>query len=265
MGKGGGGGSSNNVNAVVCNWAAPEYGEAGQTAIHTALSVAAFVVAAYSAYTQWDICQQRYEIADAYARIAEDNWNRFNSRYKPLEAAMVSEVMSEPVARPDYAGARNDGSLSAFAEARAETRRLSGRYALCLGPPDLETAAALTRDDSLNYNYRWAENYSLERDDWRWNRRSGLLNLGRNLASQSATYAGLADQALSGVGAQAGAALSGAMSYLGYSGSRQTTYFPGYPQDFIRSSSPGGIMAAGGSQGVAVLDGAVEAQGVAAI
>ena len=260
MGSGKGGGGGGATNAVICNWAAPEYGEAGQNAIHTALQVAAFVVAIHSAYTQWDVCQQRYEIADAYARMAEERWLRFDTKYKPLEAAMVAEVMSEPAVKPDYD--LEDGSLGAFAEARDEMRRLSSRYRLCLGPPDLETAAALVRDDSLNFNYRWAEYHALERDDWRWNRRSGLLNLGRHLASQAATYAGLADQALAGVGAMAGSALSGAMSYLGYNEVRQTTYFPGYPDNFIRSGAPGSIMSAGGNHGVPGLDGAVEAQGV---
>ena len=91
-------------------------------------------------------------------------------------------------------------------------------------------AAALAEDDGVNFGYRYEEHYAIVRDDWRWNRRSGLLNLGRELISQSAGFAQAADRMLAGAGTAAGSALSGALSYLSYNHFRNTPIYPVYNQ-----------------------------------
>jgi hypothetical protein len=229
-------------------WAPPKYTDSGQTALHTALAAVSFAVAIWSAYEQMRIAHERYEIAKSYADLAQEEWNRFNEAYAPLEARLIAECLAERLVEPDYAGARGqaeqDISLSFGTQNFGEFKR----YGLCPDPSlanrlNLEAAAA--RDDGVNFGFRHQEYYARTRDDLRWNRRSGLLNIGRNIMSQSLGFAGAADKILAGLGQMAGESAGGAMGYLGYYLNRNQTYYPTYARAYTESVNPGGIMGLG--------------------
>ena len=83
-----------------------------------------------------------------------------------------------------------------------------------------------TLDDTANYNYvddRWFCDW---RNDRRWNRRSSVLNLGRNLGTEALKYGDLARSLLNSVGGRIEQAASGVVNALGYYGARLDTYYP---------------------------------------
>lgn len=241
-----------------CHWAAPMYGDAGQSMLNTVLAVVAFIVAYKSLEAQIEINDMRRDIADGYAKITEDRWRRFKSAYAPLELALINEIMSQGPVEPDYERARSNHNAyvaNAFGDAQARLAGLAQRYALCIDETltnDLQLSAGLAADDGVNFGYRWEEWYAIMRDDIRWNRRSNLLNLGRDLLAQSAQYASYANNILAGLGEQAGKAFSGALGYLGYYFSRQNT---AYPNSYVSSSTPGGVLDFGGMRGVGDMGG----------
>lgn len=236
-----------------CHWAAPMYGDSGEGGLHSLLSVVAFAVAVWSAYEQLRIFKMRYDIAKGYANIAQERWDRFNAAYKPLENAMVDEISAQGPVSADYAGVQSDYNIftgNAYGDADRRLRLTAARYALCIDPSlvdDLNLAASLAKDDGVNYGYRHAEWYAILRDDVRWNNRAALLNLGRDMLAQSAKYGSMANDMLGSAGQAAGAAMEGALGYLGYANNRNETY---YPAHFTTSTSPGGLIDFGGNMGV---------------
>ena len=233
------------ADVSVCNWAAPTYGDTGETALHAVLSVVAFAVALWSAYEQMRIFNMRYQIAEGYADMAEEAWLRFDARYRPLEALMIGECLGVPAVTPDYEAVRSrDGGFADYGWERGRDVR-SRELALgnfCLGPArlrSLEVSAAAFRDDLVNLGFREAEFNAIALDDMRFNNRSQLLNLGRHLLSQSASYGRTAAALLEGAAAMQARTTEGAMFLVGYLRHRAAT---DYPDWLSRSTSPGAIM-----------------------
>jgi hypothetical protein len=234
------------TQATICHWAPPQFTDKGQTVLHAVLSVVSFAVAIWSAGEQARIFRMRAKLADGYAAIAEEEWNRFNKKYRPLENDMIAECLAETDYEPDYDGAEETyGALASdgLDRARAMMEETARGWALCMDGSLLsglaaESAAAGT--DFVNYGYRDAEWYAQKKRDYRFNRRSNLLNLGRNLISQSAKYGGAADSILQGAGAAAGAAMAGAMQFLGYIQNRNDPVYLGYVDGGVPSGGSGG-------------------------
>jgi len=228
-----------------CHWAAPRYGDIGQKALNTVLAVVAFIVAYKSLEAQIEINNMRQSIADSYAKIFEDRWNRYKTAYMPLEAAMIQDIMNTPIPEVDCSSVKSDYTsfvANAFGENSQRLTAMASKYCLCVDKSltdDLALSRTITVDDSVNLGYRFDEMYVIQRDDARWNKRSNLLNLGRDLLAQSAKYSATADTLLSGLGEGAGRAFSGAVGYLGYYFNRQQTE---YPSNYAMSSSPGGVL-----------------------
>jgi hypothetical protein len=237
------------TNTTVCNWAAPTFGNMGQTALHTVLAGVAFAIALWTASEQLRIFRMRYRLAEDYARIAEEEWNRYNEFYRPLENDMLEECMASPWTDPDYAGAEAEyGGMADAASARGldHMRELAARYSLCVDPSlsaGLGTDAAVMRTDAVNYGYRDAEWYAQNKNDVRFNRRSNLLNLGRDLVMLSAKFGQVTNTVLEGASASAHAATSGAMYFMGYMRNRNATYYPQFMSEGTATNA--GTMAGG--------------------
>ena len=208
------------INSEICGWKPPAYGDAGYSAFHLALSAVAFAVAVWSAYEQMRIFNMRYQLANAYADIAQETWDRFDARYRPLENQMINICIGEVAVVPDYEAAR--GTYSAFVERGRSAgdqfieRELAG---LCPGAARFrayEVDTAAFGDDMLNLAYRDAERDALDMDDARWSRRNALLNLGRDLSAQSASYGNLAGGILANAAQLQASATAGAAHFLGY-------------------------------------------------
>jgi hypothetical protein len=112
-------------------------------------------------------------------------------------------------------------------------------YRLCFDPAPFEAEASLSRADAIDWAMRDEERLARALDDHRFNKRASLLNLGRDIAAQSAKLAAAADDSLSGASDSLGAAAMGALSYIGYMQGRRDAYYPAF---FLESPSPGAVM-----------------------
>ena len=218
------------ISQKMCEWAAPQYNEIGEGWDRTAKLAAE--VAIYSSVIALNtyVQNQNYKIARAYTDISLDKWNRFKNAYAALEKKMLNETANTPEPTIPYSEANTravNASSFAFSSAKSSMTSYAKRYALCMDDSlDLSRAQALMRDDTINFNYRDAENFTEYKSDKRWNRRSAILNLGRNNYEVSFNYAKHASAAfgdLSNAVAGIGNGLSG---LLGYMFNRNQTVYP---------------------------------------
>jgi len=220
------------IEETMCRWAQPEYGDTGESVYHTIWKAALLAVTALNTAVQISISEKQYQIAKDYANIAKDQWRRFRDAYAPLERAMVNEITNTPEPLPDYEGAKSRGNTytrNVFASVRDEMTRLAKKYALCMDKmllDDMLYAEAITADDSVNFNFRDEEYFATIMSDLRWNRRSSLLNLGRDILAQSVRYADAANRMLGDVSNLANQGASGAMQMLGWLNERRNTIYP---------------------------------------
>ena len=237
------------ISAKLCAWAAPEYsGDGAFTDRWYWILAQIALMAAYITLNTF-VQNKQYDIAKSFASLAQSRWERFKNKYAALEKKMLNEASSTKEPTTDYSGAKSRAVAAvnaAFSAADKMFTLLAKRYALCVDPSiNLNRAKALSLDDTVNFNYRDAENYRDYLSDKRWNRRSDILNLGRNNIPTSFSYAQYANNAFSGVASalqQAGNGLSGLFGYLN---NRNNTI---YPMQFSMASPYGtGVLAAGGS------------------
>lgn len=214
-----------------CHWNVPTEGAAGSSAEAAFYNAALIAVATINAAAQWDIANDRYKLAKEYAELAKDRWDRFNGAYRPLEQSMLNEVSTTPIPKPDYLRAESDYGdwfKSVYSEMEEQFSRTAFTYCLKVDTSlvrDLNNAGDAAMSDGVNYGYRFEEDRARMKEDERWNRRANLLNLGRDLLSQSAKMATYANDALKGLSDLAGAGASGAMNMLGYLRNRNETEY----------------------------------------
>lgn len=220
------------IAAQLCNWAQPEYGDSGESWEKSLWKAALIAIATINTVAQISIMDKRYQIAKDYANLAKDRWARFRDGYAPLERAMLSEAGNTEEYDPDYPGAKNRAQTNtnaAFRSANEQIADIAKAYGLCIDPSllnDMNLSEALSRDDGTNFNYRDEEFWSFYMSDKRWNRRSQLLNLGRNLQQMSFTYADAANNALAGIGSLLDSSAQGAAKLLGYLSTVRETQYP---------------------------------------
>jgi hypothetical protein len=219
---------TNIVRTRICTWAAPTFGDLGQGVLHKILSAVAFAVAIWSAIEQQRIFKMRYDLAKEYAKIAQEQWNRFNTRYKPLEAMAIAECLNNLPPEPDYPLAQSMGNQMA-ADGQDLGAMILKKYAKCIDPATLrsyEVSGAVKADDLVNYHYRDQEAYSLVKGLQLFNRRANILKLGRDLAAQSVKFADSANTMLGGIAQGLAQTTNGAMTFLGYIRHREITAYP---------------------------------------
>ena len=232
----------------MCSWAAPEYGTVGEGWDRKAMLAAQIAIYASIIGLNTFIQNKNHDIASSYADITKVKWNRFKDAYAALEKKMIAEAQNTPEPTVDYGDARNRASNAinfAYNSTKSSMTRYAKLYALCMDDSlDLSYSKTLLLDDSVNYNYRDSENFRDYKSDKRWNRRSDILNLGRNTQATAFSYAQHASESFAGLAgaiAQAGNGLSG---LLGYMLNRNETV---YPAQFSQASLFGnGFTVAGG-------------------
>lgn len=215
-----------------CNWAAPEYGPAGEFQWNDAFRAAALLISIANGVAQSKIADMQQDLADSYYSMAKSKWDRFYRKFVPLEKSLLNEVLTEPEAkldcRDDRARAaawteRAYGAMEPWMSKRAKAMRM------CVSQGDLRFQSNRRErllDDTANYNYgddRWFRDW---RNDRRWNRRSSVLNLGRNLGTEALKYGDVARSLLNSVSGHVEQAASGVVNALGYYGARLDTYYP---------------------------------------
>lgn len=215
-----------------CHWAAPEYTAVGESAWNNFFTVAQLLVAVANAIAQQNIADKQQDLADSYYQMAKDKWDRFKNKYMPLEIKLLNETSTEPIVdlncTDDFR--RAEASVNpAYAQMQEYMAHAKNKFNLCIDPTlvtMMETKQAVTLVDTTNYNLQDDQWYVDYRNDKRWNRRSNILNLGRNLASEALKYGDVARNIYNQVGQQIDQAANSLISSLGYYGARNDTFYP---------------------------------------
>lgn len=212
--------------------APPEYGPTGEKAWTTFFEAAALAIALANSIAQGEIAAKQKDLADRYYDMAKSKWDRFATYYMPLEEKLVNEVASTPIRELEctLTQTRADTAVStAYAAAKNAFTRWTRKERACADSAtmmEMSRQEVIMQADSRAFNLeddRWYTDYA---NDKRWNRRSTVLNLGRNTASEALKYGDVSLKTFGAVGGQINTAASGMISAMGYYGSRNDTYYP---------------------------------------
>lgn len=231
-GGGGSGGPGMPAPVRFANWAAPEVSGQSDMNWNNMLGAAQLAIALTNSIIQGKISDLSQDLADAYYSMAKFKWDRFEKNYMPLEKKLLQEVSSVEPYEMDCADDRNrakNAVNTAYDLVSKFITQKTRKYRICIDPSmssmlDFRRAVALA--DTENYNIlddRWFVDY---KNDQRWNRRSNVLNLGRNLTANALSYGDVARSIANRVGAQVNDAASALMTSIGYYGARNDTFYP---------------------------------------
>lgn len=202
--------------------------------IRTALAVA---VAALNVKTARDMAGLQKEIAEDYAKLAEDARDYYNDVYKPLETETLKEVSSDAKYVRDKDDITTGQMLlsvrAQFVGAIEAKLNCTGRY--CTGQ-----RAALINDELLKQAsaeaavagmaFRFEDAKETAKNTLRWERRREVLNLGRDIPTKAVAYAELASGIFGSIGKQSSTAAEGIAWWAGNRNSRRDTEYPNRPQ-----------------------------------
>lgn len=230
----GGGAGSPGAPAPVrfCHWAAPEVPGWAQTLWEAAKFAASLALTYELNKLKQEIHETQRDLAEDYYNLAKDKWERYRDRFLPLEEKMLWEARTEPIRELDCDGARARAQAavdSAFNSMQGYLERAVKKLRICVDPTQLgamDQRRAVMLVDTENFNMqddRWFVDY---KNDQRWNRRSNLLNLGRNIPSEVLQYGEVARQAGANADQMATQLASNVMAAIGYYGSKIDTIFP---------------------------------------
>lgn len=227
------GGEPGMIDALrFCHWAAPEWGAEGENLWVTFFQAAQVAIATLNASIQGQIADMQQDLAEKYYQQAKYKWDRFEQNYMPLEKAILWEASQEPIKEMDcdsdraYATAAADRGFNYLNGYMANQAKA---YGLCLDASavsQLSYAKNLAAVDTENYNLRDDQWFVDFKNDQRWNRRSNILNLGRNMDSVAMQYGDVARKLMGDVSDIANKAFGSLSHAIGYYGSRFDTIYP---------------------------------------
>lgn len=214
------------------NWSAPEITDIGESAYAGFFQAAALAIAIANAAAQGAIHEKQMDLADAYYSMAKYKLDRFRNKYVPLELKLLNEVSTVPIPEMDCDDDRSRAQTAvnrSFDSMAGFLRHLSQACRLCIGDEQLrliEHKRARALVDTENYNMYDDRFWTDYKTDSRWNRRSAVLNLGRNMAAEALKYGDVASSLLKTLGAEVDRAANGAVGAIGYFGARNDTFYP---------------------------------------
>jgi len=214
------------------HWAAPEVTDTGNNLWATLFQAAALAIAIANSVAQGQIHDKQMDLAKSYYDMAKYKWDRFANKYLPLELKLLNEVSSVAVHTMNCDDDRQRASVSvntAFDSMSRYLTQMAKKLRLCLDDSQIDAVEykrTMALVDTENYNMYDDQFFVDFKNDQRWNRRSNVLNLGRNLTSQALKYGDVAKTLYSTVGNELQQAASGVMTALGYYGARNDTYYP---------------------------------------
>lgn len=214
------------------HWLAPEVSGESQKKWNNAFRVAQLAIAAANALVQGQIADKNQDLAKAYYDMAKEKWDRFKDNYMPLEKELLKEVSTAEVRSmqcADDCNRANTAINSAYSMVSKFVKQRASKYRICIDPSmssmlDFRKSTMLV--DSSNYNIaddRWFADY---KNDQRWNRRSNVLSLGRNLTSLALSYGDMARAIATNVGSQVDTAANTLIQSLGFYGGRNDVVYP---------------------------------------
>lgn len=178
------------------------------------------------------IAEMQYKLAKDYAKLAEDYRNYYKENYEPLEKCLIAEVtINKPYDRHTDKFRKSQMLVSSklgFSKQLDKNITCTGRY--CTGQRmailnDMLSAQATKESLVAGFAYRASEADFDAREAVRWSRREAVLRIGRDIPSQSVTYAELATGIFGSLGAQAATAANGMANYLGQRYNRNETIY----------------------------------------
>ena len=214
------------------NWSAPEITDIGESEYAGFFQAAALAIALANAAAQGAIHEKQMDLADAYYSMAKYKLDRFRNKYVPLELKLLNEVSTVPIPEMDCDDDRSRAQTAvnhSFDSMAGFLRQLSQACRLCIGDEQLrlmEHKRARALVDTENYNMYDDRFWTDYKTDSRWNRRSAVLNLGRNMAAEALKYGDVASSLLKTLGAEVDRAANGAVGAIGYFGARNDTFYP---------------------------------------
>ena len=218
-------GEPGNFNAMF--WR-PKQTDAGTIEAATWAKLAAITVAAINTAAAIEIAEKQYDIAKAYYKLAQKDWQRSKDIYQPCERALVNAACAASPYEADYDKLSN---LATTTVSQVFGTVDLGSYTPChtydkSSYKRVALAQAMLYNDTSNFAYRAEEYRTISRDDVRWSRRENALNLGVGIMAQASSAASAASSAFGDVGTLVGNAATGAVEALGYFNNRNTTQYP---------------------------------------
>lgn len=194
------------------------------------------IAAALAIYNTWNslrMAKMQRDLGRNYLELAESYRGYYNERYKPLEDDLTKEALKLPKYKRDkeqlYTGqmmvtARGKRAGQIDRAMSCTGRYCTGQRAAIMTDKLLEQAAV----ESLvaGFAHRHTDNEEKLWNNLRWEKRSAVLNIGRDIPSQASAYADLAANIFGRVGDQAGRAAEGLVGFIGYDNNRATTQYP---------------------------------------
>ena len=214
------------------HWAAPQITDLGESGWSTAFKAAAIAIAIANTVAQAEIASKQQDLAESWYGHAKYKWDRFSINYLPLEKKLLIEVSTAPKQKLSCQTADSRAKdIVDYADMQtgAYLNRTTKSSRICIDDSFtsmLDIDKVLVHTDTNNYNLvdnKWFADF---KNDQRWNRRSNVLNLGRNLSSEALKYGDIARAVYGNVGAKLDNAASGVMQALGYYGARNDTHYP---------------------------------------
>lgn len=215
-----------------CHWAAPEWGPKGESVWTNAFRAAQLAISLLNASIQGQISDMQQDLAEGYYQQAKYKWDRFANNYRPLEWSILWEASNEPVKYLDCNAAESRAKSAidhSFDYMNSYVGKMAKSYKLCMDTSAVNQLAYsrnLLEIDTHNYNLQDEQWFVDFKNDQRWNRRSNILNLGRNLGSVAMRYGDVALRLMNDVSNIANRAASSLSQALGYYGARFDTYYP---------------------------------------
>ena len=215
-----------------CNWTSPTYGEQGEMAWNTAFKVAELTIALANSLAQQEIADKQMDLAEKWYDHQQYKWSRWRDNFFPLEKKLLQEVtkLRIPELDCDNAVKRAEDQVK-FTQSMSDDwmSKQFKKYRICAKANSINRIALnnnLVQVDCINYNLADEEWYRMFKEDQRWNNRSNVLNLGRNMDSQAQSYGDFASKLYGQVGRQLDRFGSAAMTALGYFGTRNEGFIP---------------------------------------
>lgn len=196
------------------------------------LAAGAVLTAGYNADKSFDIAKQEWEMADKYYKLSKEWLDYYRDNYAPVEDMEIEEASALEADRPIYDTARGRARVVAWmsfknkldASMRCTTRYCTGLREDMIMQLSSAQANAVSMADGLGYRNERA--YIESRDDIRFKKQLETAKRGRNLPTESLSFAKSSAGIYGDLYEQAWNGLKSAGYYLGYTTFRNPTAYP---------------------------------------
>lgn len=184
-------------------------------------------------YTSLRIAEMQYDLAKDWAAMAKWYRDHYFNNYHPIEKSLIDEANKDPEYKYEKTDLTKGQMLVTaklgFIGKLEKTVSCTGRY--CTGQRqaitnDLLIEQATIENAICGLASRHAVDEEITRNTKRWERRSNVLKLGRDLPTESVSYGRLASGIFGSIGEQAAKSVEGASQALGFGLNRRDTRYP---------------------------------------